>query len=406
MPRPQDDLPAPIAQPLAMIREFLRYEAAGGLTLIGAAVLGLVLANSPLFDFYGAIKALPIEIRAGDFAIAKPLIHWVNDGLMAIFFFLVGLEIKREFLAGELSNRDTALLPVLAAAGGMAVPALVYVWFNWDGGAALSGWAIPAATDIAFALGVMALLGPRVPDSLKVLLAALAVIDDLAAIVIIALFYTDTIALVSLGIAGVAAAGLATLNLRRVARIAPYVILGVIMWVAVLKSGVHATLAGVVTAMAIPLDARHDSGESPLEHLEHALHPWVAFAVLPLFGFLNAGVDLGNVEIASFLHPVTLGILGGLFVGKQLGVMGAIGLGHLTGLAPMPAGAGWLQLYGMAVLTGIGFTMSLFIAELAFGTGFDAEVRLGVLGASFLSALWGYLVLFWAAPRDKRPSAS
>ena len=388
-----------------MIRDFLRYEAAGGLVLIAAAALAILFASTPLEASYEWFKALPIVVTIGDFGVAKPMLHWVNDGLMALFFFLVGLEIKREVLGGELSGLRRALMPVAAALGGMVLPALIYIAVARGNAEALKGWAIPAATDIAFALGVMSLLGSRVPQSLRVLLAALAVIDDLGAIVIIAVFYSGDLSWLSLGVAAVAVLVLFALNRSGVKRIAPYVLVGLVCWVAVLKSGVHATLAGVVTAMAIPMDGEGE-GSGPLEHLEHMLHPWIAFAVLPLFGFLNAGISLTRLDPALLGAPVTLGIAAGLFIGKQVGVFGAIWLSVMSGIAPKPEGAGWLQIYGLAVLAGIGFTMSLFIGELAFAHGsHDAELRLGVLGASVLSALFGYALLRFPARDAVRQDA-
>ena len=393
------------ALPIAMIRDFLRYEAAGGLVLIAAAALAILFASTPLEASYEWLKALPIVITVGDFGVAKPMLHWVNDGLMALFFFLVGLEIKREVLGGELSGLRRSLLPILAALGGMVLPALIYIAIARGNAEALKGWAIPAATDIAFSLGIMSLLGSRVPQSLKVLLAALAVIDDLGAIVIIAVFYSGDLSWLSLGVAGVAVLVLLVLNRSGVRRIAPYVLVGLVCWVAVLKSGVHATLAGVVTAMAIPMDGEGEE-TGPLEHLEHMLHPWIAFAVLPLFGFLNAGVSLARLDLAQLSAPVTMGVAAGLFIGKQAGVLGAIWLAVTSGIAPKPEGASWLQIYGLAVLAGIGFTMSLFIGELAFIHGsHDAELRLGVLGASVLSALLGYALLRFPARDAVRQDA-
>ena len=384
--------------PVAMIRDFLRLEAAGGLVLIAAAALAILFASTPLEHLYEDFKNLPIVVTVGGFGLAKPMLHWVNDGLMALFFFLVGLEIKREVVSGELSTLGKALLPALAAVGGMAVPALIYAAVANGNAEALKGWAIPAATDIAFALGIMSLLGSRVPGSLKVLMAAIAVIDDLGAIVIIAIFYTGDLSWLSLAVAGAALIVLFILNRSGVTRIAPYVLVGLICWIAVLKSGVHATLAGVATAMAIPFDGKADDEHSPLEHLEHILHPWIAFLVLPLFGFLNAGVSLARLDPALVAAPVTLGVAAGLFFGKQVGVFGAILLAVKTRIAPKPEGAGWLQIYGLAVLAGVGFTMSLFIGELAFTHGLhDAELRLGVLGASLASALLGYAVLRFAS---------
>lgn len=387
--------------PAAMIRNFLETEAAGGLVLIAAAIFAIVCASTPLRPAYEALKALPIAVAVGSFGLAEPLLHWVNDGLMALFFFLVGLEIKREILKGELASLQKALLPVLAALGGMALPALIYLGLAGGDDAAMKGWAVPTATDIAFALGILSLAGSHVPQSLKVLLAAVAVIDDLGAIVIIAIFYTNDLSWLSLGIAGAAIAMLAMLNFLGVKRIAPYALIGLVCWVAVLKSGVHATLAGVVTAMAVPM-AEDGEAESPLEHLEHVLHPWIAFLVLPLFGFLNAGVSLSHLDSAAIAAPVTLGVAAGLFLGKQWGVFGAVALAVKAGLAPKPAGASWYQIYGLAALAGIGFTMSLFIGELAFaGGGQDTALRIGVLVASVASALSGYALLRLASRTSK-----
>jgi NhaA family Na+:H+ antiporter len=385
-------------RPLQAIREFLKLESASGLLLMGSAVLAVIFANTAMAPLYDMLKEIPIAIGTGKFGINQSLHGWVNDGLMAIFFFLVGLEIKREVMGGELARLDKASLPLIAALGGMLVPGLIYLAINWGSGPK-GGWGIPTATDIAFALGVMALLGSRAPASLKVLLTALAVIDDIGAIAIIAVFYSGDLSWISLAVALAGAAGLIAFNLCGVVRITPYVLLGLITWIAVLHSGVHATLAGVITAIAIPYRTTRADGVSPLERLEHILHPWVAFGVLPLFGFLNAGVTFHDINLESLLHPVTAGIALGLFFGKQIGVFGAILLAIGTGLAPRPHGARWLQLYGLSVLAGIGFTMSLFIGELAFHGGHQAEIRLGVMGASLLSALWGFAILYWA---DKR----
>jgi NhaA family Na+:H+ antiporter len=319
---------------------------------------------------------------------------------MAVFFLLVGLEINREVLDGEISSVSRAALPVLAAAGGMAVPAAFYLAANWGNPATTGGWAIPAATDIAFALGVLALLGKRAPASLKIFLLAIAIIDDLGAIVIIALFYTANLSLLALGLAVVGVAGLVVLNRSGVTRIAPYVLVGVFLWVCVLKSGVHATLAGVALAFAIPLKDGRANGRGPLHDLEHALHPWVAFGILPVFAFANAGVPLAGLSWNAVLEPVTLGIILGLFFGKQIGVFVTTWIAVRAGVGRLPDGAGWIHVYGVAVLTGIGFTMSLFIGELAFPAGDQsAALRVGVLGGSLLSALIGYLVLLAASRR-------
>lgn len=382
----------------------MRLEASGGIVLMLAAATALILANSPLSDFYFWFQEIPGSVQVGPLTIAKPLLLWVNDLWMAVFFFLVGLEIKREFLEGQLSTRAELMLPTVAAIGGMAVPALIYVLLNWGNPATMSGWAIPAATDIAFALGILALLGTRIPLSLKVLLTAIAIIDDLGAIIIIAAFYTDNLSITSLGMAGAAIAGLVVLNLLRANHVAAYIIVGAILWVCVLKSGVHATLAGVITAFAVPVRVEDEEGHSLLRRLEHQLHPWVAFLVLPTFAFANAGVSFNNVNFASALEPVTLGIMLGLLFGKQIGVFVPLWLSVRFGLAPMPEGANWKQLYGVSLLCGIGFTMSLFIGGLAFeAAGFDAPVRLGVLGGSVLAAVAGYIVLRFAADQRSKP---
>lgn len=382
---------------LSKIQEFLKLEAAGGIVLMAAAVLALVIANSVFAGYYDAFLATPVAVEFGALKIAKPLLLWVNDGLMAIFFLLVGLEIKREFLQGELSSRDQAALPFLAAVGGMALPALAYVFITWGDPVHTRGWAIPAATDIAFALGILSLIGARAPLSLKVLLTAIAIIDDLGAIIIIALFYTENLSVMSLGLAAIGLFGLAALNFANVRRLAPYIIVGVFLWVCVLKSGVHATLAGVAIAMALPLrgDTKNDEhGEPPLLRLEHSLLPWVAFGIMPLFGFANAGVSFAGMGLDSFAHPVTAGIIAGLVVGKMAGVFGFAWLAIKSGIAKMPMGANWMQIYGIACLCGVGFTMSLFIGTLAFeDPSYAATVRLGVLTGSLISGVIGYVCL-------------
>jgi NhaA family Na+:H+ antiporter len=391
--------------PLSFIREFFRMEAAGGILLVLASVVALIVANSALSPYYDAFLKTYATIRVGALAIDKPLILWINDGLMALFFFLVGLEIKRELLVGELSSLSQAALPAMAAVGGMAVPAAIYSLINAGSAESLNGWAIPAATDIAFALGVLSLLGNRVPLSLKVLLTAIAVFDDLGAIVIIALFYTDQLSLLALALAAVSLAVLAGLNFAGVKKVAPYVVVGIILWICVLKSGVHATLAGVAVAMAIPMNGALPDDASPLKGLEHSVHPWVAYAVLPLFAFANAGVSFAGIGWNSFLEPVTLGISAGLFVGKQVGILGTIWLTVRTKLARMPDGADWMQIYGMTLLCGIGFTMSLFIGSLAWEhADFDAPVRLGVITGSLLSAVAGSLVFLLVA-RARSPAS-
>jgi NhaA family Na+:H+ antiporter len=370
------------------IKDFLALESAGGILLAGAALAAMLLANSPLDTLYTGFLDTPVEVRIGNFEIAKPFLLWINDGLMAVFFFLVGLELKREVLEGELSSVSQVLLPALAAAGGMAAPAAIYAWLNWGDPLTLHGWAIPVATDIAFALGVLSLLGNRVPVGLKVFLMTLAILDDVGAIVIIALFYTDNLAPGSLGIAAAALAGLLALNRTGVKRAAPYLLVGLILWASVLKSGVHATLAGVALAFFIPRKAAR--------MLEHDLHPPVAYAILPLFAFANAGVSLTGVSLASFLLPLPLGIAAGLIVGKTLGVFGVSFLAIRLGLAQMPAGGNWGALLGLALLCGIGFTMSLFIAGLAFeglGPEYANLTRLGILAGSLIAALGGYALL-------------
>ena len=386
---------------LKALAEFLKMEAAGGIILVAAATLALVVANSALEPLYYQLLSIPVRIGAGTFEIAKPLRLWINDGLMAIFFFLVGLEIKREFLEGDLSSREQALLPAMGALGGMVLPALIYATINIGGEDRLNGWAIPTATDIAFALGVLALLGSRVPFSLKVLLTAIAVIDDLGAIIVIAVFYTEELSTTSLSFAFGALALLAVLNLLGVRKLAPYLVLGAVLWTCVLKSGVHATLAGVALAMTIPLAEK--DGNSLLKSCEHGLHRWVVFGVLPIFGFANAGVSFAGLTPSSFAEPVTLGIALGLFFGKQAGVFSFLWLAIRFGIARMPEGASWHQLYGIALLCGIGFTMSLFIGGLAWKhDDYYAAVRLGVLTASVASAVAGAILLIYAA----RPSAS
>lgn len=386
---------------LTATNQFFKMEAAGGILLMIAATLALLIANSPL-NYYYVYFLENIDLTIGfvmqdqlsPLALSKPLLLWINDGLMAIFFFLVGLEIKREFKEGELSSRDRALLPAMAAVGGMVFPALIYYFLNMDDPVAVRGWAIPAATDIAFALGVLALLGSRVPTSLKVLLTAIAIIDDLGAILIIALFYTESIEMTPLIIGGVAFFGMVILNRFRVSRIAPYALLGFILWFVVLKSGIHATLAGVVTAMFIPLRCTNDPKHSPLKHLEHSLHPWVAYLVLPLFAFANAGVSFEGMSLNDLIDPITMGIAGGLVVGKQAGIFLTLVAVIALGLSPKPKNASWAQLYAVSLLCGIGFTMSLFIGELAFVTRDQAaSVRMGVIMGSVVSALAGYMVL-------------
>ena len=388
--------------PTAAIREFFRLESAGGICLFVAAVFAIILSNSPVAWLYDSLLTVPVAVQFGALEIAKPLLLWINDGLMAVFFFLIGLEIKREILKGQLSSVDQVALPGVAAVGGMAIPAGIYAYFNWGNPVDINGWAIPAATDIAFALGILMLLGSRVPVAIKVFLTAVAIIDDLGAIVIIALFYTDNLSMVALIVALSGLAVCTFMNFRGVTRVAPYVLVGVIVWVAVLKSGVHATLAGVLLALAIPLRATDSQGHSPLRHLEHMLHPWVAFLVLPAFAFANAGVSFGGMTFASLLEPLPLGIALGLFVGKQIGVFGFAFVMIKSGLARMPEGANWGMMYGVALLCGIGFTMSLFIGGLAFDdAAHAAAVRPGVLSGSVMSGILGYFILKVAIAKSK-----
>lgn len=387
----------------ATMQQFFRLEAAGGLLLMAAAVFAVIVANSPLYPFYQYILEdvdLTVGFSSHDglsaLSLSKPILLWINDGLMAIFFLLVGLEIKRELMDGELSSRDRALLPAMAAVGGMVFPAIIYYFMNQNDPVAINGWAIPAATDIAFALGILALLGSRVPVSLKILLTAIAIIDDLGAILIIAIFYTDTIKIVPLCFALVAFMGLLAVNRLRISRISLYMVFGFILWFAVLKSGIHATLAGVVTAFFIPLSCPDKTLHSPLKHLEHSLHPWVAYFVLPLFAFANAGVSFAGITMQDVLNPVTVGIALGLFWGKQIGIFFWIALSILLRLSPRPKGTTWAQLYAVSVLCGVGFTMSLFIGELAFDTRNQADaVRMGVIGGSVCAALFGYAILYF-----------
>ena len=381
---------------ISLVREFLKLESAGGLLLVIATILALVMKNSAYSDWYAALLNTPVNVAIGEFQIAKPLLLWINDGLMAVFFFIVGLELKREFLEGELSNRSQIVLPAFAAIGGMLVPAAIYAYINWGHPVTMNGWAIPAATDIAFALGILALLGPRVPVSLKLFLMALAILDDVGAIIIIALFYTTELSTLSLTTAGICLFLLIYLNKRGVTHLPIYLFIGAIMWASVLKSGVHATLAGVFLAFTIPLRDAKDPKHSPLRQLEHELHPSVAYVILPLFAFANAGVPLAGMTIKALLEPVSLGIILGLFVGKQLGVFSFAWLAIKLKLATLPDKVSWTQLYGAAVLCGIGFTMSLFIASLAFeheGQEYIRQVRLGILVASLMAAVAGYLLL-------------
>jgi len=379
------------------IQEFIKKESSAGILLIIVTILALSLQNSFFTNFYTSFLHTPVEIRFGHLHIAKPLLLWVNDGLMAIFFFVIGLEVKREVMEGHLSSLKQITLPGIAAVGGMLIPALVFIAFNRGESFAMNGWAIPTATDIAFALGILSLLGKRVPVSLKIFLMALAIIDDLGAILIIAFFYTSELSTISITISGISLLILFIMNRMDIAIKSAYIVVGLVLWVSVLKSGVHATLAGVALAFMIPLSSKNKEGKtfSMAKDMEHDLHNWVAFFILPLFAFVNAGVDLKSISIEEMTGPVPLGIMLGLFVGKQLGVFGFSWIAIKIGWASLPKESNILQLYGVSVLTGIGFTMSLFIDSLAFN---DTQVwhyadKLAILLGSFLSAIVGYLIL-------------
>jgi len=361
-----------------------------------AAGLALIFANSPLQSYYALLLDTPVEVRVGAFEIAKPLLLWINDGLMAIFFFLVGLELKREVIEGELSDKRNVILTGVGALGGMLIPALIYVYFNWNDATALKGWAIPAATDIAFALGVLALLGSKVPVTIKIFLTSLAIFDDIGAIIIIAIFYTSKISLLALIVVAICIPVLFWLNKRNPDSTSIFITIGIIMWVAMLKSGVHATLAGVILAMFIPMKSKTKKDYSPLKNLEHDLHLLVAFFVLPVFAFANAGINLTGVGIQQLMHNVPMGITLGLFLGKQVGVFGFCWLAIKLKFTSLPKGMTWGSLYGTAALCGIGFTMSLFIGSLAFeetGVNLLFDERLGIILGSLASGLVGYLVL-------------
>jgi len=378
------------------ITKFFKLESSSGIVLFLAAVLALVCANTSLQTYYTLLLDTPVVIRVGVLEIAKPLLLWINDGLMAVFFFLVGLELKRELIEGELSERKNIILPGVGAIGGMAVPALIYLYFNAGDAVAVKGWAIPAATDIAFALGVLTLLGSRVPVSIKVFLTSLAIFDDVGAIIIIAIFYTANISITSLVVVAICIPALYMLNKRNPESTSLYVLVGVIMWVAMLKSGVHATLAGVILAMFIPMKSNTNIHYSPLKSMEHDLHSVVAFIILPIFAFANAGINVSGVGVEHLFHSIPLGIALGLLVGKQVGVFGFCWLAIKFKLTRLPNDMSWSTLYGVAALCGIGFTMSLFIGSLAFeetGINLMFDERLGIIIGSLISGVFGYLVL-------------
>jgi Na+:H+ antiporter, NhaA family len=376
--------------------EFLALEAAGGIILIAAALSALVLANTPLSVYYDLLLSTPVALQVGSLEIAKPLLLWINDGLMAIFFFLIGLELKRELIEGELSKPENLVMPAIGAIGGILVPGLIYAWLNWGDDVAMQGWAIPTATDIAFALGILSLLGSRIPLSVKVFLTSLAIFDDVAAIVIIAIFYTDNTSTLALYFVVLCLPLLLYLNLRGTNTRFPFILLGTLMWVAMLKSGIHATLTGVLVALFIPLRCAENPRDSMLKSLEHDLHGTVAFFVLPLFAFANAGISLTNVGAEQLLHPVPMGIALGLFLGKQFGIFSLCWIAIRLGITKLPEGMSYRSLFGTAALCGVGFTMSLFIGSLAFqATGVNNmfDERLGIIVGSVLSGIVGYLVL-------------
>ncbi|CAM3638858.1 Na+/H+ antiporter NhaA [Rouxiella silvae] len=381
-----------------LIRQFLRMEASGGIVLIAAAIVALIMANTPLSDIYLDFLNMPVKVGIGSAGLDKPLLLWINDGLMAIFFLMIGLEVKRELLEGALSSREQALFPAIAALGGMFVPVLIYLSFNGADDVARQGWAIPAATDIAFALGVMALLGSRVPTSLKVFLLALAIIDDLGAIIIIAVFFSHDASVTALMLSVLAIAALAWLNFRGVTKLTPYVVLGIFLWVCVLQSGIHATLAGVILGFLIPLKTE---GKSPARRVEHGIHPWVAWLILPLFAFANAGVSLQGVTVEGVMSLLPMGIAAGLLLGKPIGIMLFCWVSMKLKITRLPPGVNFKQIAAVSVLCGIGFTMSIFLASLAFGDA-DASMmiyaKIGILMGSVLAAVIGYLLLSRALP--------
>ena len=380
--------------PIEIIRKFFKLKSAPGILLFVAAIVAILVENSFLSDLYSKLLHSSININIYNFSIEKDLHHWINDGLMAIFFLLIGLEIKRELLQGHLSKREQFSLPAVAAIGGITIPAIIYISLNFGNEVTTNGWAIPTATDIAFALGVVTLLGNRIPISLKVTLVAIAIIDDLVAIIIIASFYASDLSINYLFFAAIATFILFVLNNRKINNLSPYVILGILLWVFVLKSGIHASLAGVLLAQFIPMKPKDTSAHSPLYKLEHSIEPWVNFIILPIFAFANAGVSFSGMKLNLLWDPVTLGIILGLFFGKQIGVMLFTYLGSILKICKLPSDISWAQYYGLSLLTGIGFTMSLFIGSLAFtDPEYQTSVRLGVLIASLLAGICGYLTL-------------
>lgn len=378
------------------IKNFFNMESSAGILLFISAVLALIIANTPLVSYYNLLLDTTVAIQVGALSVAKPLLLWINDGLMAVFFFLVGLELKRELVEGELADKKNIILPGIGALGGMFIPALVFFWFNKDDPMALQGWAIPAATDIAFALGVLKLLGPRVPTSLKIFLTSLAIFDDIGAILVIAFFYTSQISVMSLIIVAVCIPLLWLFNKKGIEATSIYILVGIVMWVAMLKSGVHATLTGVILAMFIPIRSKENPDHSPLKELEHDLHSAVAYVILPIFAFANSGINLSGVGFEQIMHPVPLGIALGLIVGKQVGIFGLCWIAIKLKWATLPEQSNWISLYGISALCGIGFTMSLFIGSLAYEeTQFDLffDERLGIIIGSVVSAIIGFFVL-------------
>lgn len=384
----------------SIIHSFLELESSSGILMILATLLAMIIANTPLNHVYNLLLNIPLSISMGTFTIAKPLLLWINDGLMAIFFFMIGLELKRELIEGELSNIKKISLPAFGAVGGMLVPALIYATFNYNDPIAMKGWAIPAATDIAFSLGILSLLGKRVPASIKIFLTSLAIFDDLGAIIIIAFFYTSNLSFTALTISLLCIPILLFINKKRITSKSIYVLIGIVMWVAMLKSGVHATLAGVLLALCIPLQSHN--GASLLKEFEHDVHHAVAFIILPVFAFANTGINFSQMTVQHLLHGVTIGITAGLFIGKQVGIITFCYGAWKLGFASLPSKTTWKMLYGTAILCGIGFTMSLFIGSLAFeetGTNLLFDERIGILAGSLLSGIVGYLVLHKALPK-------
>ncbi|WP_298634729.1 Na+/H+ antiporter NhaA [uncultured Umboniibacter sp.] len=390
-----------------MLKDFLRWEAAGGMLLVIAMAAAMIVANTPLNEYYQAWLDLIVQIRVGSLDIEKPLLLWINDGLMAVFFLMIGLEVKREVLEGELSSPAQIVLPAFAAVGGMLVPALVYAYFNWGNEAAMAGWAIPTATDIAFALGILSLLGNRVPPALKVFLLALAIMDDLGAIIIIAIFYTSDLSTLSLISGGIALLVLILFNVLNIKHLGIFMIVGTIMWVCVLKSGVHATLAGVALAFTLPLKFK-DGTEGYVHKVEHAVHRYVAFMILPIFAFANTGISFSGIPLADAMGSIPVGIAAGLAVGKPIGVFVFAAIPILVGWATLPKDVSWSALFGVGCICGVGLTMSLFIGTLAFsgaGGGGEAGImidRIGVLAGSWISAIVGFFVLWLVLPKVAR----